>query len=177
MDKKNKNEITAPPKSRLILGGVIFISGLLSPLLIPWVISLDLSKGAISLISGLLALGIPEFFMLIAVAILGKSGFSYLKTKLFGWLKRYGPPDTVSLLRYRIGLVLFSLPIIFGFILPYIQDWVPFLRQNLFLFVIAGDTMLLISLFVLGGDFWDKLRSLFIYKSRALLLDDSQQKS
>jgi len=32
---------------------------------------------------------------------------------------------------------------------------------------VAGDVLLLASLIMLGGDFWDKLRSLFVYGSRA----------
>jgi len=32
--------------------------------------------------------------------------------------------------------------------------------------------MFLISLFVLGGDFWDKLRSLFVRESRAVFPGD-----
>jgi len=89
LEDKNSVEITVPPKARLIWGGLIFVIGFLSPLLIPWVISLDLSAGTTSLISGILALGVPELFMLIAVGILGKSGFDYLKQKLFSFLKLY----------------------------------------------------------------------------------------
>lgn len=151
-----------PSGNRLIWGGIVFISGFLSPLLIPFVLATNLSPGLKSLISGLLALGIPEVFMLIAVAILGKAGFNYLKTKIFGWVKKYGPPDTVSLLRYRIGLFFFLIPILLGFVLPYVWEFVPFIKQNLFIIVISGDAILFISLVILGGDFWDKLRGLFI---------------
>ena len=165
-----------PPKSRLIWGGIVFVSGFLSPLLIPWVLSLELSTGMKTLLSGLLALGIPELFMIIAVAILGKPGFTYLKSKIFNWFKKYGPPDTVSLLRYRAGLIFFLIPIILGFVLPYIWEHVPFIKQNILIIVISGDVMLFISLFILGGDFWDKLRSLFVYKSRAVLINSEPQK-
>ena len=60
MEHDKNNTMEAPPKGRLILGGVVFISGFLSPLLIPLVIASDLDTGIKSLISGLLALGIPE---------------------------------------------------------------------------------------------------------------------
>ena len=172
MVEKNKVEIVVPPKGRLIWGGIVFVSGFLSPLLIPLVIGSDLSAGFKSLISGVLALGIPELFMLMAAAILGKAGFSYLKSKIFGWFKKYGPPDTVSLTRYRIGLIFFLLPILIGFVLPYVWELVPFIKQYLFIIVISGDAILLISLFILGGDFWDKLRSLFVYNSRVELIND-----
>ena len=177
MVEKNKDEIVVPPKGRLIWGGIVFVSGFLSPLLIPLVIASDLTPGFKSLVSGLLALGIPELFMLIAVAILGKAGFSYLKSKIFSWFKKYGPPDTVSLTRYRIGLIFFLVPILLGFVLPYVWELVPFIKQNILIIVISGDVILLISLLILGGDFWDKLRSLFVYKSRAVLINDQTQKT
>lgn len=165
-----------PPGNRLVWGGIVFISGFLSPLLIPFVLATNLSPGLKSLFSGLLALGIPEVFMLIAVAILGKSGFAFLKNKMFSVLKRYGPPDTVSKMRYRFGLVLFTIPLLLGLLLPYFWNMIPFIKQNLFLFLISGDAMLFLSLFVLGGNFWDKLRSLFVYNSRAMLINDRSNK-
>ena len=176
MKEDSKFEIAVPPKGRLIWGGIVFVSGFLAPLLIPWVLSLEISTGMKSLISGLLALGIPELFMLIAVGILGKSGFQYLKKSIFGWFRKYGPPETVSKTRYIVGLILFSSSIILGFVLPYIWEYVPAIEENLFYILISGDIILIASLFVLGGDFWDKLRSLFVYRSRAVLIDNPQQK-
>jgi hypothetical protein len=176
MLEKNKTEIVTPPKGRLIWGGIVFVSGFLAPLLIPWVLALEISTGMKSLISGLLALGIPELFMLIAVGILGKAGFQYLKKSIFSWFRKYGPPDTVSKTRYIVGLILFSSSIIQGLILPYIWEYVPTIEENLFYILISGDIILIASLFILGGDFWDKLRSLFVYRSRAILIDNPQQK-
>jgi hypothetical protein len=37
--------------------------------------------------------------------------------------------------------------------------------------VVAGDLIFLVSLFVLGGDFWDKLKALFIFESKAPIVD------
>ena len=176
-EEENTVESVAVPIDRLILGGFVFVLGFLSPLFIPLVIGSDLSAGFKSLISGILAFGIPEIFMLMAVAILGKAGFSYLKSKIFGWFKKYGPPDTVSLTRYRIGLIFFIVPILIGFVLPYVWELVPFIKQYLLFIVISGDVILLISLFILGGDFWDKLRSLFVYNSRVELINDRTQKT
>jgi hypothetical protein len=34
-------------------------------------------------------------------------------------------------------------------------------------YVIGGDVLLISSLFVLGGDFWDKVRALFVYDAKA----------
>ena len=59
-------------KTRLLVGGTVIVVGFMSPLLIPLVASTNWSVGLKSAISGLLALGIPEVFMVIGVAILGK---------------------------------------------------------------------------------------------------------
>jgi hypothetical protein len=41
------------------------------------------------------------------------------------------------------------------------------LQKNPMPFAIGGDILFLTSIFVLGGDFWDKVRSLFIYNAKA----------
>jgi len=50
----------AASRSRLTLGGVILVVGLLCPLSIPWVASSDLPTWWKAVLSGLLLLGIPE---------------------------------------------------------------------------------------------------------------------
>ena len=45
---------------------------------------------------------------------------------------------------------------------PYLGDMLPLFRRHTVSAGIIGDVILLLSLFVLGGNFWDKLRALFI---------------
>ena len=162
---------TAPPKAgwRLRLGLFIFILGFLSPLSIPLVTSSGLSTEWKTIISGALAVGIPEIFSIAAIAIMGKSGFNYIKERFFGFIKKYGPPERVSQTRYRIGLVMFSLPLLFGWIGPYISPHIPGYEANRFVLNIIGDLLLVSSLFVLGGEFWDKVRGLFVHDARVQL--------
>lgn len=155
-----------PPKNRLIWGTVVFISGFFSPIFIPLVLSSGLSTGLKSVISGLLAFGVPELFMVIAAGIMGKEGFNYIKRFISILFRRYGPPDTVSKTRYTIGLIMFFLPLIFALLLPYLVDLLTFLSDNFLTISIANDVLLVLSLFVLGGDFWDKLRGLFSRTAR-----------
>ncbi len=154
----DKNE--SPPKSRLILGGTIFISGFLSPLAIPLVTGSTLSTEWKTMLSGVLVLGVPEAFMLIAIAILGKQGFDYVKSRLW---KAVRPADKVSSTRYRIGLVLFFTPILFGWLSPYLELWITALEAQQTRLAIAGDVIFAVSLFVLGGDFWHKIKALFTH--------------
>jgi hypothetical protein len=155
-----------PPRGRLILGGVVFVVGQLSPLFIPLVTASGLSTGVKSALTGLLLLGVPELAVFVAIAILGKAGFTFLKQRLFAVLKRAAPSDAVSKTRYRIGLVLFCLPLLMGWLAPYVSDLIPRYGDYHIALAIAGDGLLVLGLFVLGGDFWDKLRALFVHGAK-----------
>ena len=173
----NLNKIESlQPKGRLVTTGIIFVAGFLSPLLIPIVTSSDLSIGWKTTLAGLLALGIPELFMIIAAAVAGKEGFKYIKSKIFSFLKKHGPPDTVSKTRYKIGLILFVIPIIAGWLIPYFSHLVPSYEENRMPINIIGDLLFVTSLLVLGGDFWDKLRSLFVYGAKAIFPNNNKEK-
>jgi hypothetical protein len=154
------------PVARLWSGGFFFIFGFLCPLFIPLVYRLDLPVIWQTTLAGFLALGIPELFMIIAVAILGKEGFNFVKKKLLSVFKPLAPPDTVSIGRYRFGLILFCIPLLMGWMLPYFDHLIPFYDQYELLINAGGDILLLISLFVLGGDFWDKVRGLFYHQAK-----------
>ena len=131
------------------------------------VLSSGLPEWWIAALTGLLAFGIPEIFMIVAVAILGKEGFAYLKNSIGKYLKPLAPPDEVSRGRYNVGLVLFSLPILAGFLQPYLNHEFHILGDVPVFFYMLSDLMIVSSLFVLGGDFWDKIRSLFIHNAEA----------
>lgn len=156
---------------RFRLGLTILIVGWLSPLLIPLVTRTSLATEWKTIIAGLLAVGIPEVFTVVAVAIMGKSGYNLIKERIFSFLKKHGPPDRVSLTRYRIGLVMFVLPLVFGWLGPYGAHRIPGYEAHRFVVSLIGDLMFVASLFVLGGDFWDKIRALFLYGAKAQIDD------
>ena len=157
------------PSNRLIIGTIVFIGGQLSPLLIPFVLSTDLSKGMKTALSGILMLGMPELSILLAIIIMGKAGFAYLKSKIGRFFKQYGPPEKVSKTRYTIGLVMFIIPLLMGWLLPYVEHLIPRYDEYQLWINIFGDILMVLSLFVLGGEFWEKLRSLFIYNQPAIM--------
>jgi hypothetical protein len=125
------------------------------------------ASGAVKAGAGLLFFPIPEVFDLSAIAVLGKPGWQWLKAKLFGVLRRAAPPDQVGPTRYRIGLLMFVLPLLMGWLGPYLSAHLPELATSR-LFLGAGDILFLSSFLVLGGDFWDKLRALFVHGARAV---------
>ena len=82
MDYSMHDKTDKQSKTRFRLGATMLIIGFLSPLLIPLVTAMDLPMKWKATILGALALGIPELFSVIAIAIMGKSGFQYLKDNL-----------------------------------------------------------------------------------------------
>jgi hypothetical protein len=167
MNETQKATGKGAPGYRFRLGLIIFVIGFSSPLLIPLVAASSLSTKWKSLISGGLALGIPEVFSILAIAIMGKSGFNYMKDRIFTFLKKHAPPDRVSPRRYRIGLVMFVVPILLAWLGPYVLHLVPGYAANRIVVSLTGDLIFLTSFFVLGGEFWDKVRALFNHGAKA----------
>jgi len=157
------------PSNRLIIGGIVFIVGQLSPLLIPAVLSSELGSGIKTALSGFLMLGVPELAIMLSIVIMGKAGFAYLKSKIGRLFKQYGPPDKVSKVRYTIGLIMFIIPFLIGWLLPYFEHLIPWYDAYHLWINICGDILLIVSLFILGGDFWEKIRSLFIYNQKPMI--------
>ena len=119
-------------------------------------------------ISGVMLVA-AEIMLIAAAAIAGKDGFAFIKAKVFGFVKAHGPPGEVSRTRYRIGMVLFATPVAFAWAAPYIGHHIPRFQNAQLVYAVAGDALLLISLFVLGGGFWDKLRALFHHDAYAVI--------
>jgi hypothetical protein len=159
---------TVPVGWQFRLGVTIFVAGFAAPLAIPLVTFTDLPAAWKTAIAGALALGIPEIAMVAAAALMGKEGFAQLKLRLGGLLRRYGPPDTVGSARYRIGLVMFTMPIMLGWFEPYLHHYLPGFDTHTMWLHVGGDVIFVGSFFVLGGGFWDKLRALFAHQARAV---------
>jgi hypothetical protein len=157
-------------KKRLVLGVAVWVVGWILGLgLMPVVEASSLSEGLKTTLNGVLLLGFPKLFLVLAVAIMGKPGFAYLKSLIGARLRRFAPPATVSPLRYRIGLILFIAVIVLSSMGPYIVPESGSLRmQHPHLMAMSGDLLLIVSLFILGGDFWDKLRALFVRDAKAV---------
>ena len=152
---------------RAKIGLAIFVASISWPVLIPVLPLMGVSSTATAAISGVMLIA-AEIMLVAAAAIAGKDGFDFIKAKVFGVLKSYGPPREVSRTRYIIGLVMFTAPLAFGWISPYVGQHLPGFADKRLIYAILLDALLLISLFVLGGAFWDKLRSLFLHNAYAV---------
>lgn len=152
---------------RLKAGITMFALSIVLPVAgVPLVAVLGMSRTVTASVSGGL-LVTAEILGIAAIAVMGKKGYAAIKQRILGWLKQYGPPNRVGALRYKVGLVMFSVPVVFGWISIYTAEWIPAFGTHPVYFAVVGDLMLLASLFVLGGDFWDKMRSLFVHDAVA----------
>lgn len=158
----------APPKGRIYIGAGVFIFGwVLALTLVPVVNSSEFSTSVKATLNTLLVVGCPKIFLLIAIAIMGKPGFAYLKSSVMHFFKKYGPPAEVGPWRYGIGLAMFFTPFLLGLLLTYIGPVLPGGAEAIPSYEKAADALLVLSLFVLGGDFWDKFRALFMRQAKA----------
>ena len=90
------------PSWRFPAGVAIFALGFCAPLAIPLVTASDLPPGWKAVISGALAVGVPEVMMLVAAAVMGKEGFA-------AWAQLAKPIHDYLALPFAAGLFLLLL--------------------------------------------------------------------
>ncbi|MBE0649154.1 MAG: transporter suffix domain-containing protein [Bacteroidales bacterium] len=123
---------------------------------------------ALSLSSALLISA--EVAFAISVVLLGKEFIKLIKTKLrTKFFREKGDPGykPISRLRYRIGIIIFlismAVPTLLMEVLLYF-DFVHLIGDTNSLYILlAFDVLFISSIFILGGEFLDKLRGLFTY--------------
>ncbi|MBK5352330.1 transporter suffix domain-containing protein [Pseudomonas sp. TH41] len=136
-------------------------------LMVPILAATGVPGSKIAALTGILFIS-NKVLLVLVITIMGKSGFQQLKRSLFGYASSLAPDKDVEVgpVRHSIGIVMFCLPLISGFLEPYIDSLWPGLRPNLWELQVLGDAMLIGSFFVLGGSFWEKVRALFIRTAR-----------
>lgn len=107
-----------------------------------------------------------------SIAILGNASYLWIKYQMNHVYHRITKPHDVSKFRYNIGLFLFVLPFIPNYIISYTPHLLPASMTVHYIIIITADVIFLISLFILGGDFWDKLRALFVYSAKAKFMEE-----
>ncbi|MHB8069791.1 MAG: transporter suffix domain-containing protein [Desulfobaccales bacterium] len=124
---------------------------------------LDLPTAVKVGVATVLLVGGPEVLMLLGVALAGKEGYAVLKAALRKIWKRIRPPQRVSPARYRVGVIIFIASGLPMWVLAYLRAATALrLDSQVVLWVlIASDFAFLISFFIAGGEFWEKLKRLF----------------
>jgi len=153
------------PETRLKLGVALLIVGLIMPAGTLAVAATDWPIAVKTVLSSILLFGF-EIMIIPAVALMGKDNFNRIWAGAMRFLKTLKPAGGVSKRRYTIGLYMLVVPILYAWMASYVPSWLP---ENYVMRVwvnLGLDVVTFASLFVLGGDFWDKVRALFLHDAR-----------
>ena len=157
----------------IIIGNAILVVGILLPVVGP------APKGKAGLV-GLMIVG-GELISLASIAFLGKEGFKAIKSKIFGAV-RAGYVRPVGRVRHYIGIVLLCSNVVTTYLMvlyawdsfrpaspegPHLEVWGLGLAQqeSLVLWLwLVGDLSFLIAIYVLGAEWWGRVRKLFVWQ-------------
>lgn len=149
---------------RLALGGALLAAGAVLPLSAVFVFETDWPPILKSALTGILLLG-PELAAIPAAAIMGRENFARIVAGLKRCIRSIKPAGNIGPVRHAIGIALFLLPALPAYVMAYLPSWMPDNSPARLWVNLLADAAFLASLFILGGDFWDKLRSLFIRRA------------
>ena len=103
--------------------------------------------------------------MLLAAALLGRQNFDRIvgAAKKFFFTTFFSTP--VSRGRYYAGLAICLLSFIPLYVAGYTSSWMPTTHGRIAILAVA-DLAFILSFFVMGGEFWEKFRRLFVWEGR-----------
>jgi hypothetical protein len=137
----------------------------------PFVPLLGLPKGATALLVGVLLAGVPEVLLLAAGALLGKKGLADLLGRVKGVLRSAFVPREVSRGRYHAGLALLFLSIVPLYLYGYAPSLLPGGAVRLWT-LIGADLSCLAAVWLMGEEFWIRVRPLFVWRDAGPRLTD-----
>lgn len=153
--------------TRLVTGIIMLVIGLILPAGIYPLSTTAWPAAVKTVVGGVLFFGF-EIMAIPAVAIMGKENFDRIMAKVLGWFRKMKPAGDIGRVRHAIGILLFIVPVLPTYVMAYAPGWLPDSSVQRLGVSLSADGMFLVSLFVLGGDFWDKLRALFVREARAV---------
>jgi hypothetical protein len=140
-------------------GLALLVLSVASPLFVPMVLASDLAPQVKAALAGLLLFGVPMGLLVIVIGLIGEPAFLFINRRVGG----HASAAYVSVMRYRIGLGLLALGVLVSWIEPLVSPHAPQLAARRVLVGTLADGVVLVSLFVLGGAFWDKVHALFVH--------------
>jgi hypothetical protein len=152
--------------ARFAVGVAMLVVGAILPLCVFPVAHSSWPAAVKTAVGGVLFFGF-EIMAIPAAAVMGKENFERIVKRAKGWVGSLKPAGDIGPVRHWTGLILFLLPVAPGYVMAYAPQWLPDATPARLWVNLAADAMFLTSLFVLGGDFWDKLRALFVRQARA----------
>lgn len=146
--------------TRLKLGIALVVVGNLLFFTSAWIAWMPWSAGVKATLWSILFFT-PEAFTLMGAAVMGRENYEMFRLKAAAVIRRIKPPGNVSLLRHRVGLALLATPLLPAYVQAFKPEWLPDHSAYRWQVMVAAHLLAIGGLFLLGGDFWDKLHALF----------------
>jgi fumarate reductase subunit D len=165
----NAPEAANPPALRkdwrFYAGMTALALSVILPLCVVIVPALGLSTAHSAILAGALVAGAPEVLCILAVALLGKETFQYLVHRAKHALRRAVVDRPASKTRYYVGLAIVLLSWLPAYIYAYVPALMPGGGARIYILA-AMDLAFVASVFLMGGEFWEKVRRIFIYEGK-----------
>jgi hypothetical protein len=152
---------------RFKCGVALLVLAIALVLAIPLLAALGLPPATLAAITGAVFI-INKLLLILIIALVGKAGFQQLKNVVVGYIPHLKTIGPIGPVRHTIGLIIFWVPLTWSLLEPYIDYFWPGLRPNKWAYQLLGDLIFVVGIFVLGGNFWEKVRALFIRTARVV---------
>ncbi len=150
---------------RFYSGMAALVLSLIMPLFAVLVPFLGLSVAESAIIVGFLIAGAPEIVGLIGIALLGRNAFQYFAYQIKRALRQVVFAKRVSKTRYYVGLSINLASLIPLYLYGYLPACLPSGDTRIHILA-AADLSFVLSMFIMGGEFWEKFRRLFIWENK-----------
>lgn len=156
-------------QARFVIGCVLLGIGILCGLSVPFISFFHITHDKAAIVSFLMLSHHGLTFL--SIAVMGRANFERLMAPVHRAAARAGekikPAGNISRERYQIGLIMLVTPI-FALTAMHLINENHLTHHARVIISLVMQTVFLISFFVLGGDFWDKARALFVWDARAV---------
>jgi hypothetical protein len=150
---------------RFYTGMAAMALAIVMPLAALFVPLLGLPTAQSAVLAGILLAGGPEVLCILAVALLGKDTFKYFTHRATQAFRRAVVDQPASKARYYTGLAIILLSWIPAYVYAYLPAALP--GGNTRIYILAAmDLAFVASVFLMGGEFWEKVRRIFVYDGK-----------
>ena len=164
-------------QTRYVTGCILLSIGLLCGLAVPFISFFHIKHDKAAIVSFLMLSHHGLTFL--SIAVMGRSNFERITAPIRRAAAHAGrtikPAGNISRERYKIGLIMLVSPLIVITAMHLVTE--ASLTHNMRVAIsLVMQFTFVASFFVLGGDFWDKARALFVWDARAVFPEDHQHK-
>lgn len=164
-------------QTRYVIGCTLLSIGLLCGLTVPFISLFHIKHDKAAIVSFLMLSHHGLTFL--SIAVMGRSNFERITAPIHRAAARAGekikPAGNISRERYQIGLIMLVSPLIVITGMHLVTEAI--LTHHIRVIIsLVMQFVFVASFFVLGGDFWDKARALFVWDARAVFPEDHKHR-